>query len=452
MTAHLQVKKSISTILVSSNWGFFQHSAIWKHFRTSLACPLPSYHEQSQLFTSYLRSLNHHKNSKFPTEVCLLNGNWLDCLVQTVTRQGMALTRRFSNCGGWNCLTAPEHFGIIFSIVVVSVVLLLAYTYYLGRRSISHRDRSSVRLPGGRRAQPRRDLPPNIVLGELPITQQWPGYPARVIYQPVVYNVTPNQAPYAQPYIMGGTSFQGMQPSHMVGWSISEPHQPGVPSLFHQPPSQIPPNIRQEPVRNVEPVGELTPRQPSWRQRLSRLFRMPVGRASTIASSSAPNTPTLNARLSSSYTRPIESVGENEGRARTASSTNRHGKGSQNSPQADETESLRTDAATVHSDDFRAPPPSGNEFGLPRGSSEKPHMKHESGQYQANAFAEDYSARSQSVPSQSSLEESQERETSPQPSDSSSKAHDGLRIRQNQCGRSDAAPEWQASVAAAPPL
>lgn len=276
--------------------------------------------------------------------------------------------RQTDQCSGWNCLTTAQQFGIIFSIVVTSVVLILAYMYYLGRITSSHQELVLARRRSRRRR--RRYSTPNIVMGQLPIHQQHPSFQSTVMYQPVLCN--PRGVPV--PYPLGHFS-----PGHLPAGQVS---QPPIPMVYPVPPYQYrnpQRTFQPEPRRGGSARISLSPssmgsppRQPTWRQRLRRVFALPVGRVSTVASSSAPGTP-IRSRSQSTVThergrrttprsssRAVQEPSHNNpGRIYSVSPTRsvrtRHTSTTQQSDE-DVVLSPRTDVATVHSDDFELQP------------------------------------------------------------------------------------------------
>ncbi|RDA95824.1 hypothetical protein CP533_5065 [Ophiocordyceps camponoti-saundersi (nom. inval.)] len=231
------------------------------------------------------------------------------------------LDRRLNRCIGWDCLSAAQKSGIIFSISFVSVVFFLIYMHCLGKAAISRRERRSVRLPGGRRVPRRSFAPDSGVIAQLPVVWQWPGNQAQVIYQPALFNVEGQNPPRAQPV------------------AFAAHHSLSSPSTWHQ----------QMPGGSMHPATQATlsslpasprpPEQPTWRQRLNRAMHLPVGRASTIASESV--------------TGPRDSVDVVEQAVGTGSAneTQPHNEDLAEGRDDDSCE-MRSNAATVHSDDF----------------------------------------------------------------------------------------------------
>ncbi|KAF4965799.1 hypothetical protein FSARC_6432 [Fusarium sarcochroum] len=202
------------------------------------------------------------------------------------------LRPRHNDCSGWNCLTAAEQAGIIISIIVTSIVLLFAYMYYLGRITTAHQEIVLRRQRRRRRRRSNLAPVPTISLVNLPIVPQFPSQ--RVAYQPFLYS--PNGAPVILPQFQGPPVPLSQQPVPV----IYPVHPTGY--VYPQPPFQ--PNFQQSrpntPAQHLSPAPAsissrgLPPRQPSWRQHLRRVFGLTTGRASTVASNSAPGTPVLS--------------------------------------------------------------------------------------------------------------------------------------------------------------
>ncbi|PNY24729.1 Uncharacterized protein TCAP_05316 [Tolypocladium capitatum] len=294
------------------------------------------------------------------------------------------IRRELGRCLGWHCLTAAEKSGIVLSIVVVSGVLLLAYMYYLGRATISRRERASVRLPGGRRVEHRRGLPPNTAIAPLPIVQQWPGYPAQVFHQSAVFSVDEAHRARAQPLV--GPCHRHTPPAIMYPLPPIQHHPTSTTQRSPRTPLQqrdghwedsLPGTARPESNTQTlqaspsSPPGSFRrPRQPTLLQRLGQVLRLPVGRASTVASTSVPGTPRRTGSRESANRRRTArrdedtaaadgetcdgGTGDGEtGRQRQSCP----GRGGSVAAEEDETRSLQTNVATVHSDDFQAANP-----------------------------------------------------------------------------------------------
>ncbi|KAI5465783.1 hypothetical protein BGZ63DRAFT_400225 [Mariannaea sp. PMI_226] len=197
---------------------------------------------------------------------------------------GHPIGRRDSNCSGWNCLTEVQKFGIIFSIVVTSVVLILAYMYYLGKITSSHQEIELTRQRSRRR---RRRVSNHPVVMVQPYAHQQ--YQMGPVYQPVLYPSAGYTIPTSPqvPVNMttdGRVPIQSTQPPVQMIYPLapyqSQSHFQSVYPPKHPVPRDLSPSL----------IG-LPPRQPTWRQRICRAFRLPIGRASTIPSTSAHGTP-----------------------------------------------------------------------------------------------------------------------------------------------------------------
>lgn len=289
---------------------------------------------------------------------------------------------RADRCVGWHCLTPAQKFGIIFTIVAVTVFLTLAWMCYLGRTTSIHRIRQSQPLPGGRWAPRNSNLPPNIALGQLPVVQQWPGYPPQVFYQPVVYNLDPQQGPQASPYLIAGPYHQQAMGAVGHGHLTSPPVQlqPPFPSptlplpsnntAIHPPITQDwYPRGPQEGGSHSHPGSQLHRERPmTWKQRLDRIFSLPVGRASTIASSETPRRSTSHSTRASSsgrqrgaknrrgnvHNNPVMRL-ESPTRPGVPKPPGPHRSHERRRDADDDVRSVETTLATVHSDDYDPP-------------------------------------------------------------------------------------------------
>ncbi|PHH91380.1 hypothetical protein CDD83_688 [Cordyceps sp. RAO-2017] len=294
------------------------------------------------------------------------------------------LGRRLEGCVGWNCLTVAQKSGIIFSIATVSVVIFLVYMHCLGRAAISRRERTSVRLPGGRRVARHRHQPRDVALAQLPVAQHLPGYPSHVMYQPALFS-------------FDGTHYLGSQPLGVAGpyppaplaaaVATAHPILPSMPQQERQqgtqghrqedgqeqaPPGTARTAVFDEPALQATPSPSPTPpprpEQPNWRQQLGRACRLPVGRASTISSlSDAAAAPSgvspgdgmdRNEAVDRSSRRPSPPAcdGQEQDIAGDPASGSCAG-GEAGIHGGTESCSVQTNLATVHSDDFQMTDP-----------------------------------------------------------------------------------------------
>ena len=192
-------------------------------------------------------------------------------------------------CVGWHCLTTAQKFGIIFSAAVVAILLGIAWMYYLGRVASSRNNRKSITLPGGRRIRRNPRVPVAVALGELPIAQSWPGHPPHVRYQPVIYSFDSPGGVRAHPYFTTGP-YEPVRPPPLVYIPIRSQAAFSHEGKQRMPcredcAAQMDPSTQRNIPRPASPNNHYQPRQPTWTQRLNRVLRLPIGRASTIASS-----------------------------------------------------------------------------------------------------------------------------------------------------------------------
>lgn len=285
-----------------------------------------------------------------------------------------------ARCVGWHCLTTAQKFGIIFSVVVVAIVLAIAWMYYLGRVASSRMHRNFMTLPGGRRTRKNPNLPPTISLGELPIAQSWPGQPPQIIYQPVIYNIDPLYETRAQPYSMAGpcqvvkpppVAYVPGQPyvtcphtSRHDVWpeAIPAPHQirqdvwPQLVAQTYQRQPRPQPRHRSASSPCPMPRDQDNSRRSSWSQTLNRAFGLPMGRASTIASSTTRNSESRSCPNSIREPSPAKKTTVKATRKPSAEIRAEGPKqpveGVQTRGGAQSIRSQSSNAATVHSDDY----------------------------------------------------------------------------------------------------
>ncbi|RFN45939.1 l-aminoadipate-semialdehyde dehydrogenase large subunit [Fusarium flagelliforme] len=268
---------------------------------------------------------------------------------------------RSDKCYSWDCLTPSEQAGIIVSIVATSAILLFAYMYYLGRLTDAHRQ-LTIRRQRRNRAQRATFIHfHEVSLVQLPVVPQYPS--ENVLYAPFVYHPEPLTANY-QP-----ATARVIIPSHTMPTVV-----PAQPTTYVHVPVAGTSNDRVEnSPQSLQPTPSISLSTPSdtdntanhereWWKRLCRVLGLPVGRASTIASDSIPNSPVIpqhRAQRSSSSRSGPESVGhnptslENQGLQPNTGNPNLlipGYNGTQHSPMRGQ--SPASVAATVHSDDF----------------------------------------------------------------------------------------------------
>ncbi|PTB43239.1 hypothetical protein M441DRAFT_134632 [Trichoderma asperellum CBS 433.97] len=267
--------------------------------------------------------------------------------------------RRSDACLGWHCLTSATRFGVIFSIVVTFIILSIVWMYCMGRARIFRIKTKTNHASGKQRGwryhgTPKGTAPPglysmpqNLVFGNglpqnfpvyfLPGPQVLPTQPFGVINSPTARIHTLASANLPQ-----GTQY----PAHS---HITAPEPPKTKDS-HKEPGRAPDGCSSG--------------HPTWWQRFYRAFNLPAGAASTIASSPSPSPePEQRAiiRIDHSATnrRPenIPSQFNNQKDKRTFKSAANEQDDTSSmlcnlNASNDSRESIRSDAATVHSDDF----------------------------------------------------------------------------------------------------
>jgi hypothetical protein len=237
-----------------------------------------------------------------------------------------------ARCVGWHCLTTAQKFGIIFSAAAVAVVLGIAWMYYLGRVASSRNNRRSVRLPGGRRIRRNTHLPEAMALGDLPVAQSWPGRPPQVIYQPVIYSFNSPGGIRAHHYFATGP-YQPIRPPPMAyiparpQTAFARHGYQGVVNTTAQ--ANLPKQRHVSPT--TPPDAPCQPRPLTWVQRMNRVLGLPLGRASTVASSISTERDNPSRRNSRESSRSAEHTAQGNAASVHTQSSN---------------------AATVHSDDY----------------------------------------------------------------------------------------------------
>ncbi|OAA43100.1 hypothetical protein NOR_04467 [Metarhizium rileyi] len=247
---------------------------------------------------------------------------------------------RGSRCTGWQCLTASEQFGVIFSATVVFLVVALVYMYCLGRACVAGKEKRASEIAKHGNTHHHSQGPAPILLGPMPAVQkQLVAWPAIARHPP--HNLT---LPSAQSY-MPGVMHHGMP---LVPSTYMYQNYPGRQPEGHQQPTS---------------TAGLTPQtqQPNyqtrdrWRQRVNQMLRVPVGKASTIRTVSRPASPETTHQQQLGSERGVNYPARSSHKRRETKKqgpyggkkVQDHGSGT-----ADAT-SILTNAATVHSDDFK---------------------------------------------------------------------------------------------------
>lgn len=255
-----------------------------------------------------------------------------------------AVPRQTGRCLGWHCLTIAQKFGVIFSSTIVGIVLLVAWMYYLGTVTASHRQRNAITLPGGRQMRQDPSLPANVALGQLPIAHQRPAHPTHIFYQPVVYSLDQQQIAHAHPYLVTGPYSQA------ASMAYPQPAPFPMPGSIQAP--MIPPALpNREPSRPASSQSRLSqedhlqPQKLTLQQRINQRFRLPSLKAlhmSRLSEATEMTHHTCDRRDSAK-----------KDRVRDQKTRSSQGAPSAGSPQSgQESPSLESNAATVHSDDY----------------------------------------------------------------------------------------------------
>ncbi|KAL4726497.1 hypothetical protein ACLX1H_007179 [Fusarium chlamydosporum] len=273
---------------------------------------------------------------------------------------------RGKKCHSWDCLTSSEQAGIVVSVVVTAIVFLFLHMYYCGRITIRHQE---LALRRQRRRRERRTnfgtQPHAVSLVQLPAVPHYPS--ENLVYTPYPY-YSPGQIPSLQTqatrmlvpeYLVPAVA--PIRPTTYVGLPII----PEVSNVQEQN-NPLQPSERSMSVFSSTSSDFSSRYQSDWWRRLRRAFGLPVGRASTIASDSAPGTPIIprpqpnEVRQESRISRSGRDHTDLDPAAHSIQERD-HGIGNLGSAvtnQADGRHETSTDesptsaAATVHSDDF----------------------------------------------------------------------------------------------------
>ncbi|KAG8419981.1 hypothetical protein J3458_004801 [Metarhizium acridum] len=274
-----------------------------------------------------------------------------------------SLLSRSTGCTGWQCLTTAQRFGVIFSAIVVFLVASLVYMYSLGRACVANKERQAQEYSKYQNAYSgRHGLASSTSARMSTAPNQLMAWQAMAGHQP------PNfMLPMAQPYM----------PPH-----VFHPGIPLVPSTYQRCPGQQSAKYRQTTLagglapqtqppchRTRDPftVDMVRSKSPGWRRRLNQILRVPVGRASTIQTDSGDASPVSARHRQSTSRRGIIDSTQSLSTRRQKRKHNRHGGekkqdcGSGNG----EAVSIRSNAATVYSDDFQIISPASSFDGQP---------------------------------------------------------------------------------------
>ncbi|KAL6868047.1 hypothetical protein J3F83DRAFT_89744 [Trichoderma novae-zelandiae] len=272
--------------------------------------------------------------------------------------------RRSNSCLGWHCLSSVTHFGIIFSIVVTVLILSVVWMYCLGRARIFRKQTEPQNVPNRQRTNQHHHHPETIARPvPPPIVQQVPVFNYAVPQQTLMYFFPGPQFPTTLP--PGVMNAHVQLPAPPIFRPQEAPYPPHPGGMASGLPKAHEYHQAEEPPDNVYPS-----RQPTWWQRFYRAFTLPVGDASTVASSSSPEPsersqaadfdakpPTASPHTDGGHKVRVENQGERKDLELPINDRDDTSSMLCNlDTSSDSLSSIRSDAATVHSDDFETPP------------------------------------------------------------------------------------------------
>lgn len=285
--------------------------------------------------------------------------------------------------------------------------------YYAGRALAARHNRRLIQLPGGRRVPRGSHGPPGIGY-EMPVMRPGPQPSPFHAQSTIIYP----QAAYPAVLPLAYPPQWGTYPPHGVQYQMCSFPPPAYPGQILNPDIRgstciHPPATRAHSSRPRDDSlgGENWQRRAEgvrWRRRIASLFGMQVGRASTIASSSSSSSlgfrTSIDLRAQASSRRPSTSsaIRPNTQTRTSLQVGRRHASQARlHHPVNEDSSSSRTDAATVHSDDFDAPGPCQAdhvEAVKQRGTEEHP-LRSESSLVSSTSQSD----RPRSLPTQSSM-------------------------------------------------
>ncbi|PTB56623.1 hypothetical protein M431DRAFT_80087 [Trichoderma harzianum CBS 226.95] len=283
--------------------------------------------------------------------------------MQVFERKGHGYFRRRSDsCLGWHCLSSATHFGIIFSVVVVVIVLSIVWMYYMGRARIMGNQTKLHNVPRRQRNRQLHRSPNGPTRPVSHLVQPAPVLQYGVAQQTPIYFFS------SRPQILTIQPPGVINPHLYLPAPIVRPPEAPRPKPSDDVASS-PPKAEETQQEKVQPSGNESPmRHPTWWQRLYRAFTLPVGVASTVASSPSPEPleplpPThINIRHSASCpnfdNHAVQTMDRKEARESERSPEEQDDTSSMVcnlDTSNDSMLSIRSDIATVHSDDYEMP-------------------------------------------------------------------------------------------------
>lgn len=285
------------------------------------------------------------------------------------TKKESHYLRRSDTCVGWHCLNSVTRFGIIFSIVVAFIILSLVWMYCAGRARIFRNETKTNHAPRVQRERryqfTRKDtakpmphsVPRNLAFGN--------GMPQTL---PLYFLPSPQTLP-VQPFgVMNAhtTQMHATTPTYLPQ-GTQHPTYPVVtaPELSQTEDS------RKESSRAPD---ECLSSHPTWWQRFYRAITLPAGAASTIASSPPPSPEpeqraiiridhsaanshsAAHRRFETTTPRVDDQINRGIFETTATEQDNISSMLCNLDASNDSKESIRSDAATVRSDDFEVNP------------------------------------------------------------------------------------------------
>lgn len=269
-----------------------------------------------------------------------------------------AYLRRSNTCLGWHCLNSATRFGIIFSIVVTFIILSVVWMYCAGRARIFRIKTQKNHAPEQKRQRRYHRTPK--------------GSARPVSYSTPQHFVLGNRAPQNFPvYFLPTPQILPPQPFGVINAHTAHMQAPAPTSMPQGPQYPIYPGAAAPELPKAEDSHEESNRapessssHPTWWQRFYRAFNLPAGAASTIASSPSPSPdPEQRAIIRIDHSAPNRRLGnippqpDNQIYQGTSEMTTEEQDDTSSmlcnlDASNDSRESIRSDAATVHSDDF----------------------------------------------------------------------------------------------------
>ncbi|KAL7912985.1 hypothetical protein GGI35DRAFT_441664, partial [Trichoderma velutinum] len=269
--------------------------------------------------------------------------------------------RQSDSCLGWHCLSSATHFGIIFSIVIVFIILSIVWMYYMGRSRILRNQSKPHNVPRRHRNGHHRNLyGPTRPVSHL--AQQ------NLVLQYEVAQPTPIYF-FSRPQILT-TRPPGVMNTHLyLPAAVVRPPEAHRPKPSDDVASESP-KAEESHQENPQPLENESPsHQLTWWQRFYRAFNLPVGAASTVASSPSPEPlePSQATHINIRHSASCPSFGHHVVQAVNLKEAKDSEQSTKEQDQtssmvcnmdtsSDSMLSIRSDAATVHSDDYEMPP------------------------------------------------------------------------------------------------